>query len=383
MTASFTLEGEGWRGRIATPADSDVLCRLFRSIHVKSALELTQERDPDFFEMLRMHLGGYETFLFENDAGDVIACSSIARRDGWLDGARIPTGYFCDLRIAPGFRGGRVLAQAYAPCMEWTRQQYGGEVFNTVVFDSNKQAIAALVGRDGEVSEKRAGQPVYREMTPFRMTSVQFTTARPAPERPVREAGPADRDELFAFIAAGQKRRVLGECLDEEVLERRLATWPGLTLGDFLVARGGDGRIAGCLAPWDTGAFKRTRVIGYHGSMAWFRHAYDLAARVRRFPPLPRPGECFRFAFLTHLEIAGDDPAVLRDLLRAAYRRLRPSGAHFMSAMVPRGSPLEAAFAGFTVNRTGMTLYAVHARGSRYAAREFGTLHPGFEMALS
>jgi hypothetical protein len=54
-----------------------------------------------------------------------------------------------------------------------------------------------------------------------------------------------------------------------------------------------------------------------------------------------------------------------------------------MSAMIPRGSKLEAAFTGFTVNRTAMTVYAVHLRGSRHAEREVRTLHPGFEMALS
>jgi hypothetical protein len=117
--------------------------------------------------------------------------------------------------------------------------------------------------------------------------------------------------------------------------------------------------------------------------MRWTKRAFDVASFVGRFPPLPPPGECFRFSFLTHLEVEGDDPAVLRELLLAAYARQRPLRHHFMSAFVPRGSRLERAFRGFTVTRTPMTLYAVHPPESRFASEDLTTLHPGFEMALS
>ena len=60
-----------------------------------------------------------------------------------------------------------------------------------------------------------------------------------------------------------------------------------------------------------------------------------------------------------------------------------PSRAMYLKRMVPRGSPLEGAFAGFRLQRTPMTLYSVHTPGSRFAARDFRTLSPGFEMALS
>ena len=81
--------------------------------------------------------------------------------------------------------------------------------------------------------------------------------------------------------------------------------------------------------------------------------------------------------------MSDDDPELLEPLLREAYRRLRPQGLHFMSACVPRGSRLEGAFGGFTVQRTAMTLYAVHLQGSPLASRSFRTQTPGFEMALT
>lgn len=375
------LRGEGWSLRLARPDDNAALCELFASVHLKSALALTQERDPDFFVLPRLHQGTFATALGVDDDGRVVGCGTVIVRDGHLADRVIKTGYLCDLRVAPGFRGGLNLARAYGRFMDWVGVHYGAELFTTVIFDSNHAARRALTER----SDKRKDQPVYRPMTPFQMVSVQFTTRRPAPAASVRAATPDDLDALVSFLAARAQRRVLGEVLTRARFLERLALWPGFALSDFLLAFDGTraDRIVGCVAPWDTRPFKRTRVLGYHGSMAWQRRIFAIMARIRRFEPLPPPGDCFRFAFLTHLEVDGDDPAILRELLLAAYASLRPRGLHFMSAFVPRGSSLEAAFKGFMTTRTAMTLYAVHPPESPWATVDLATQHPGFEMALS
>lgn len=371
---TLALQGDGWTLRAAVESDNRALCELFASVHLKGALDVTQERDPDFFALTRMHQPlSSDTGIATADDGRTVGCGTAIVREGWLDGRVIKTGYMCDLRVASDMRGGIHLARAFGTFMDWVRQERGAELFTTVIFDSNTQARDALTRR----SDKRKEQPVYRPMTPFTMASIQFTTKKPAP---TMDVGPASRDELVAFLAERSKTRVLGEVLTPARFDERLATWPNLSLSDFIVARD-RGRIVGCLAPWDTGSFKRTRVLGYHGSMAWMRRAYNLAAAVRGFAPLPKPGEHFRFAFLSHFE--ADDPAVARALFLAAYARLRSRGLHFMSVCIPRGSGLEAALSGFMVNRTNMTLYVVHPPDSVHAAVDFTTLRPGFEMAIS
>ncbi len=380
--APLDVRGNGYTLRLATAADNTALCDLFASVHLKGALDLAQERAPDFFALPRMHQAEYATAAGFDDDGRLVGCGTAIVRPGYWQGAGqaagriIKTGYLCDLRVATGFRGGLHLARGYGGFMDWIRHELGAELFTTVIFDANTAAINALTTR----SDKRADQPVYRPMTAFEMVSIQFTTRRSAPRR----VGPAtDAGELLEFLAARARVRPLGEVLDAARLDARFATWPGFSLADFLVARDAKGAIVGCLAPWDTSPFKRTRVLGYHGQMVWQKRLYNLAAHLRRFTPLPPPGDCFRFPFLTHLEVADDDPAVLHDLLLAAYERLRPRGYHFMSAFLARGSPLAPAFKGFTQTRTAMTLYAVHPPDSPWAEVDVTTLRPGFEMALS
>jgi hypothetical protein len=373
--------GRGVTVRRAAEADNAALCDVVRRVHLRSQLDVTQERDPDFFALPRMHLGAYEVYLGENAEGFVGGCGSVITRPGWLDGAVRTVGYLSDLRAVPGFKGARALPAAYHRALELARDAHGAELFYTVIFDDNAVARRALVGSGKD--ERRRGQPIYRVMTPFQMTSVQFALPMRAPRGPVRRARDGDRDQLVAFLSEQAKRRVMGDVMGPELFQRRLQTWPDLSLESFFIALDGGGRIVGATAPWNTHRFKRTRVLGYYGGMRTMKRAFNLGSRLLGYPPLPEPGGCLDFAFLSHLEVKDDDPAVLRALLRATYRDLAQERLHFISAMIPRGSPLEAAFKGFVVNRTGMTVYSVALPESPYAARDFTTLHPGFEMALS
>lgn len=366
--------------RVADRGDSAALCGLLRKVHIKSALDITQERDPDFFRLLEMHLGEHEVLIAEGKDGSAGGLGSLSVRPGWIDGERRQVGYLGDLRIVPGSRAAVVMPKVFELFLRRARDRWGAELFHTVIFDENELARRVLVERR---KERRKDLPIYRVMTPFEMTNLQFTLPKGRPSRPVSRATERDLDELLDFLSRHQKQRVMGDPLDAARLEARFRTWPGFSVESFLIVRDAGGRIAGCTAPFDTDPFKRTRVLGYYDHMRWVRRFFDLGAKVFRYTPLPPPGETFRFAFLSHLEVEGDDPSVLRDLLLECYRGLRHENLHFVSAMIPRGSPLAGAFSGFTVNRTPMTLYSVTLPDSPYADRSFRTQKPGFEMALS
>jgi hypothetical protein len=185
------------------------------------------------------------------------------------------------------------------------------------------------------------------------------------------------------FLARQERERRFGYVMSERLLARRLESWPGFGLDSFFLVRNSRQRIVGCAAPWDTSSFKRTRVLGYHGAMKLVQLAFNTLATMAGFPRLPPPGDCFRFVFLTHLHVEREDPAILHELLLAIYRDLYAERLHFMSAMVPRGSPLERAFHGFRVTRTAMSLLAFTLPGARWTGADLRTGRPGFEMALS
>lgn len=366
--------------RRARPEDNEALCEVMRRVHMRGKLDLTQERDPDFFALPRMHQGEYAVYLAENPDGFVGGCGSVVVRPGWVDGEPQTVGYLSDLRAIPGFRGARGLPKAYHQALIRAQQDHGAEVFYTVIFDDNEIAKRALLGLS---KRKRRGQPIYRPMTPFNMTSLQFALPMRKPRKKVRRATPRDADALLAFLSTKAKRRMMGDVLTAERFTERLETWPDFSIESFFLALDAQDNIIGTAAPWNTHSFKRTRVLGYYDSMKTVKRLFNAGAAILRYPALPDPGGCLDFAFLSHLEIEDDDPWTLRDLLRAIYRDLSKERLHFVSAMIPRGSPLEHAYAGFITERTPMTVYSVTLSETRYADRDFSCGHAGFEMAIS
>lgn len=363
---------------VAGPADNDDLCALFRDVHLKGDLDVNQERDPDYFALHRLHQGPSIPMVIRDGDGVAQGCGSVISRDGWLDGQLVRTAYLADLRLRPGFRGGKQLVPAFHALLRAARERLGVTILTTVIFDENQRARSVLTGP----SAARRGQPLYTPMTPFEMASIQFLRPHRGPRGEVRPATPDDLPALRAFLTSQGQDRLLGEDFSGDLLDRRFATWPGFSLDDFLLAFR-HGRVVGCLAPWDTAPVKRTRVLGYHGEMAWMKRLLDVSALVLRHPRLPAPGDCFSFAFLTHFEVEGDDPVVAEDLFRAAYQRLRPLRHQFMAVLIPKGSMLNQALRPFVVQRTAMTLYAVQLPELVETGRSWLTSRPGFEMALS
>ena len=374
--------GDGWRMRLATPSDNARLCGLFQDVDMAADLCLAEERDPDFFALHRAQSPAAYSVMLEDLARPdrpAFGCASILARDAWVDGHIKRIGYACDLRIEPGFRGGRVCPEVIGRFMQFMQEREGIEMMYSAVLSSNERGRNALLNQ----GDKRRAQPVGQVMTSYNMTSIQFVQQRMPNDPRVQRAQESDRAEIVGFLARQQQQRFLGYVVDDAWFAQRLAQWPGMTLQDFFVLKDGEGRVLACAAPWDTEShLRRSRVVKYQGHMKWLRLAYNAEASVRRFAKLPQEGDCFHFVYLTHLEVLNDDPALLNALLRSIYNELRHLPLHFMSLMVPVGSPLEKGLSPFRLQRIPMELIAFTNEQSSMHGRVLKTLRPGFEMAL-
>lgn len=365
--------------RRAGPADSGALCELFARVTMDADLVLSVDRRPDFDALYRLHADDWTCWVGERD-GELQGMGTVLVRDGYIGGRPAKVGYLGDLRIAPGLQGGGLLGRFYGPALQAAATGTGAQVFLTAVIASNTKAIAALTGAGAAAR----GIPPYTLLRRFSIRAVHATVPR-RPRRTgytVRRATPADIPALAALLDRDGRARPYGYALDEAELRRRLATWPGLSVGDFLLAADRGGDLAGCVAAWDADAVKRTVVTGYRGRMRAVRVAYNTAAAVLRFPPLPAPGGTLAYRYLTHQAVPSGDPAVLAALLDVAYADLRRSGRAFLSACVWDGDPLAAAYTGFVRTDLPAHLYAVTLPGARVPAPCVADAPPGFEMAL-
>jgi hypothetical protein len=361
--------------RLARRSEGPQLAALFADVPMAGNLVVTTRRDPDFFGLYDIQRGAAETWVLDLD-GRIVGLGTALIRDGWYQERPCRVGYLGDLRIARQAGALRALPRFYAGLFAGFRERHRCEVFLTGIIASNAAAMNALVRRRAA----RAEQPRYTLFRRFTMVSLQFTRRRPAPGADVRRARPSDLPALVQLLAEDHRRRPFGYRFDDGELEHRLAHWPGFSLDSTYLAFDGQ-RLVGCTTAWDPGAVKRYQALAYRGPTLWSKRVFNTVARLTRWPALPDPGACFRTLYLCNTSVVGDDPEVLRVLLRRVYSDFHGLGYHFVALPIYEDDPLAPAVKGYLTQRLDFHLYTVTAAEDPQPPEQPG--RPGFEMALA
>lgn len=369
--------------RPALPSDDAARRALLAGVAMDTDLSLSIRRAPTVDALYPLHATAWESWVAASDTGGIEGMGSVLVRDGYLGTAgRVGNvGYLGDLRLSPRAEGRLLLDRFYGPTLAEARDKYGCEYFLTGIIASNSRARRALTVET--VRSARRGRPRYTLLREFDIRSLHLVLPRRRERSPisVRRATTRDITAIAALLDADARRRPFGYPMPEAELRRRLATWPGLRVESFHVAERSK-ELVGVVAPWDAGPVKETVVVTYRGPMRRVRLTHDLAARVFRRPLLPKPGEAFRYQYLTHLAVPADDIDVLRALLASVYGAARTEGFHFLSVCAPTGASLDAAYRGYQVTNLRAHLYLVTLPDTPIPDMFNSASMPGFEMAL-
>jgi hypothetical protein len=366
--------------RQARPEDDEGRRALLAGVAMDADLALSVRRSPTVDAMYALHASAWESWVVAGNNGNIEGMGSVLVRDGYIDGVVGKVGYLGDLRFSTRAEGRHLLDRAYGPILAGVRDRFGCEYFLTAIISSNARARRALTVQTERSA--RHGRPRYTLLREFDIRSLHLVLPHlRSKARGVRRATPADIPAVAALLDEDARRRPFGYPMPEAELRRRLATWPGLTIGSFHVAERA-GALVGCVAPWDAAPVKQTVVAGYSGAMGRVRLMHDAAARLLRRPQLPKPEEPFCYQYFTHLAVPSGDAAVLRALLASAYGSARRAGFHFLSACAPVGDPLDEAYRGYLATNLRAHLYLVTLPGTTIPDAVLNGPMPGFEMAL-
>lgn len=363
-----------WSLRRARPTDNAALCELMGRIPLGGRPRIVQERD-DFFALPALHGGKSDTYVVEDATGRIVGCGTQVVRDAWLDGKRVRLGHVGDLRMEPAYRGGRVIPSLARFGLGEGQKRHGVAFSTMATMRSNRRAHRAAASKD----PKRAAQPYAAPVASYDMLTVPAQAAPMPPS--VERAGPDDVEEIAQFLADGQRQRPFGWVIDAKVLRRRLATWPGLAIEDFLVVRD-HGRIVGCAAPWDPSPVRRARIQAWGPALAAYRLLHQGTRPLHGRVPLPAAGDVLRTEYLTHLEVEDDDPGILRRLVLAALHG-RKQGTHAVATIALPEWQTRTALRGLGVHRLPCRLLGVSPQGPESLPTVAATRRIGLELALA
>ncbi|MEP6692955.1 MAG: hypothetical protein ABJD07_17490 [Gemmatimonadaceae bacterium] len=370
-------------GGLGAPSDNARILDFFDNAPMAtSSFAVRYRRAPNFFALLEHQAERAHVFLSVGDDGAVRTVGSVSLRPGWIDGRATTVGYLGDLRV--GFDR-RVIAQwrrfyaellahaheidELADCTHWY----------TAILDDNRAARLAL-GRE------RADAPAYVPLARFRMRNLVArlplagTSSR---SRRVRRAMPSDAPRIAAFFDAANSGLAFGF---RDELARRLSTWRGLAIDDFIFVEEGE-EIVACVAPWSAAAVKETVVSRVPPAL---RAAGGVMRAMPRAPlRVPRAGEALRMLYLTHLAFAAHTTADARRrdvaaMLGVVFDQWRDAPWHCAALCDFDAWRLGDALRGYVQQTVPITVYAVvPPKMPRAAARAMGAGRPpAFEMAM-
>lgn len=321
---------------------------------------LCMDRAPDFFALNRLEGENFEVGVVDGPVGTPVGCIAVAGRRVFLHGEPTTTMYVGDLKVHPDHRGTGAADALSAYARDLCRTRGGDDVTTlATVLAGNRSMQRRLAGE--------RGLPHLHRFATIRSFSISLLWRRrpPRSELRVTRAGEADLEEMAALWQEMAPARQFAPVHDAASLGSWIGAAPGLELSSYLLARRGDGRLAGFMGLWDQEPLKQLRVTSYSRGLAGFRFGFNAVAPAFGASRLPPTGGHIRHLTAVHVCVPSDQAGVLRSLLVHAYNELRGRGYSFFTIGLDVRDPLAAACSGLLAQPTDVWAFQATLSGER------------------
>jgi len=326
-----SIRNGNFRFEVASPADEPALRTFSRSVDMPGAVRFSFEREPDYFGALCVEGRQSEVLVCrETGTGRVRATGHRSIKPVFVNGQPMPVGYLSGLRLEEPVRNGRILGRGY----QFLRERHAdgrAPFYLTTIMEDNRHATAALLSG-------RCGLPKYHDFGRFCCMAVSLNsrgTSSVNTDLRVRNASAGDASTIINFLQSeGRSQQFFPEyqVADIGAANGLLAhlKWNDV----FLVFRGDE--LVGVAAAWDQRGIRRWRVTGYANWLRALRLPFNLIAKMRRMPRLPKPGSTPDYFILSLVCIRSSDRAAFAALLEEMVRQKRQQYAFFLAGLHER-----------------------------------------------
>jgi hypothetical protein len=362
------------RFRLASADDDAALRRAFSATPMEGGMRLAFEREPSFFEALRVQGDATQVIICEDtNTSEIIAIGTRCLGDAYVNGTLQRVGYLSDLRILPKWRKGTVLARGWK-FLRSLDEDGIVDLYHTALFAENADARAAL-------TQARASVPQYHPLGAFITAGIHpCRSAPPASPRllHITRGTASELPRIVGFLNAHNSSRQFAPVHRVEDFAPG-GRWRDFRAEDFFLVRNG-ADLCGVAGVWDQAGFKQTRVLSYSGKWRWLYHLSRLTHRFLPVPRLPSPGEHFRFGYGCFMAGPSRDPHVFRLLVHAMRHEASKRGWAHLLLSLHENDPLAPLLKDIPHTPFRGELFWLSPRST--AAVSHGPLVPHVEAAL-
>ncbi len=337
---------------LASESDDEALRLLLRETAMPGNITLSFLREPSFFRAEEAGNISSQTMVYRGKSDRKLyglGCRSIRRV--FVDGQPTDVGYLSMLRGLPEARSGIGLVRGY----NFLRKLHSDsrvKFYFTTILDDNTYAKAIL-------TSGRAGLPTYRPLCQWRTYLLSLKRKRSSCPDEVEFLSQRNLRKTVTFINDWNSQRQLAPVYGVCDFLGKSNLLPEFDYKDVATYQMG-GEILGTAAVWDQSGFKQTVVTEYSKALSLARPLYNLQAKLRGNPELPKPGECISFLATAMLTAKDDDATIYKALLNQLQNTWSGRGYDFLVVGAQVGSPLADILKPLAARTLDSTVYLVY-----------------------
>lgn len=301
---------------LATTRNDEELKEFFGRQVIPGSFNYRVSRPHSFFDQYKLTSDDYQTYTLRDNDNKIQAMASIVFRKAYVNAQEQSVGYVTDLRVSNSREAILSWGKEFVPVMQEEREkrqcqfvfsdleQYENQIYNTLLRRRNRTTP----------------MPRFHLFRKFNLVVIygrHLFIDPPLSSINIQYGRTEDAEALSRYLQEKSVRRPLRYNLSVEELERRCRQWPNFSIQNFLIARNYEGKIIGCMAPWNNRDVQTIIAQKYHDKSFQVYSTSRTLSFLRLTRSLPRIGEAFKIKHITHG--AYDNPDIFYSLLSRAY----------------------------------------------------------------
>lgn len=284
--------------KIASFNDDPKIRELLRNNPIDGEIQLSYQREPNFFSSLDISGKFNQTVLVEEN-NDLVGFGTRSIRPVFINGEIKDIGYLSNLRVDKKFRGGGFIKHGYQKIKEFHSDNKVKFYFTTIIDDNN---IAKKI-----LTKKRDYLPHYFDFGRLDVYNINIKKIKEPLGIKIIRGNTQILDKIIEFIySEGKKKQFFPYYTKKDFNSYYLREF---NIKDFYIAIKDD-NIIGVVGTWDQSRFKQIIINGYKGKMKYISKFNDLFHLN-----IPKVSENIRLLYANLITIKNNDPNIFRSLI--------------------------------------------------------------------
>lgn len=339
---------------LADKKDEPDLRRILRENYMDGSIELTFQREPDFFRSIEIDGEKVQIVVGRDLKKDkVIGFGIRAIRKLYINGKLENIGYLGNLRLDSEYRNGLMLARGYRYFKQLHKDKKA-MIYLTSIVEDNKIAINVL-------TSGKAGFPPYNDFGTYLSYTIGLKYRKKLRNSDISILRFENRkiDDIVKFIHNEGKKKQFFPFYTKEDIQGKTKKLLGLKTENIFVAYR-NGNIVGTMCIWDQSKIKQTVVHGYNKTMNIIRYPLDILSNVIDLPQLPSIGKPLNYFYGTLITIENNDLKIFRQLIEKVRMEGKKQGYDYMIIGLHSKDSLNKAMSNYLSYKLKTRIFIVH-----------------------